>query len=303
VPRGGPNGGDGGKGGDVIIVGQKKLLSLLDFKYKSIYKAQNGTVGGGSGRTGRNGKDVFVRVPVGTVVYDAATQDLLVDVVEDGQTYIVAYGGRGGRGNAKFVSPVHRAPTEYEDGKKGEERALKLELKLLATMGIIGLPNAGKSTLLSRLTAATPEIADYPFTTLSPSLGVLSGDDHSLVLADIPGIIEGASSGRGLGLQFLRHIERTRTLLWVIDVSSVDPVKDYMTLRNELQLYNAELPGRQRIIVLNKVDLIDESAVRKVVSRFRERGEDVVAVSAALDQGIDRLKDLMRETEGQRAHG
>jgi GTP-binding protein len=303
VPKGGPNGGDGGKGGDVLIVGRKSLISLLDFKYKRHYKAENGKIGGGKNKTGRNGADMTIFVPVGTEVRDERGL-LLADVVEDGQTYVAARGGRGGRGNARFVSPVHRVPIEFDEGEKGEERDLVLELKLLARIGIIGLPNAGKSTLLSRLTSAHPEVGEYPFTTLTPSLGVLTeDDDRRCVLADIPGIIEGASRGRGLGLTFLRHIERTSMLLWVLDLSAGDVRRDYGTLANELGLYRKELASRGRIVVLNKTDFVGPERVREEEAFFRNRGETVLAVSARDGSGIDALKEAIREKDGGPVHG
>jgi GTP-binding protein len=303
VPKGGPDGGDGGKGGDVIIVGRKSLVSLLDFKYRRNYQAENGKAGSGRNKTGRNGRDLYIHVPVGTVVYDAERSLLLADIVEDGQIYVAGKGGRGGRGNTRFVSPVNRVPMNFDEGEKGEERSLRLELKLLATIGIIGLPNVGKSTLLSRLTSASPEIGNYPFTTLTPSLGVLVEEDQSIVLADIPGIIEGASKGKGLGLQFLRHIERTGMLLWVIDVSSPSPVEDYHTLYDELFQYKQELTSRKRMVVLNKIDLIGPEELRTCENAFRQKGEEVVSVSAAEGRGIDRLKERIKEkneTEAKR---
>ncbi len=303
VPRGGPNGGDGGKGGDVSIVGNARLISLLDFKYKRVYRAENGKLGGGQNKAGRKGADLVIHVPVGTEVHDENGL-LLADIVEEGQVYVAARGGRGGKGNARFVTPVHRVPTEFEEGEKGEERpVLKLELKLLAGIGIIGLPNAGKSTLLSRLTRANPEVGDYPFTTLTPSLGVLIEDDRRLVLADIPGIIEGASKGKGLGLTFLRHIERTRTLLWVIDVSSPDVARDYETLSTELRLYKEDLASRDRIIVLNKIDLVSPETLAGKEAFFSRAGETVRMVSAAEGTGIDGLKELLAEKGGGRVHG
>jgi GTP-binding protein len=303
VPRGGPSGGDGGKGGDVAIVGKKNLISLLDLNYKRVYRAESGKNGGGRNKTGRNGADLLIYVPAGTEVRDE-TGLLLADIVEEGQTYVAARGGRGGRGNARFVSPVHRVPTEFEEGEKGQERpVLKLELKLLAGIGIIGLPNAGKSTLLSRLTSANPEVGDYPFTTLTPSLGVLIEDDRRLVLADIPGIIEGASKGKGLGLTFLRHIERTRMLLWVIDISSPDVPRDYTTLSTELRLYKEGLAARDRIIVLNKIDLVSPETLAGNEAFFRTQGETVRSVSAAAGYGIDGLKELLAEKGGGRVDG
>lgn len=304
MPKGGPDGGDGGKGGDVLIVGRKNLVSLLDFKYKRIYRAQNGRGGGGRNKTGRNGEDLSVCVPVGTEVRDEESGALLADIVGDGQVFTAARGGRGGRGNARFVSAVHRVPTEFDEGEEGEERKLTLVLKLLARIGIIGLPNAGKSTLLSRLTNATPEVGDYPFTTLSPSLGVMRGEDGpDLVLADIPGIIEGASRGRGLGIRFLRHIERTGTLLWVIDAASEDVLRDYATLRKELQSYREDLPERERIVVLNKIDLVDARELADKEAALRGEGEDVVSMSAATGEGIDRLKERIGEKGGLTKNG
>ena len=311
VPKGGPNGGDGGKGGDVVIAGRKNLISLLDFKYKRNYKAENGKPGGSANKTGRNGADVYVYVPLGTQNRDETNALLLADIVADGQVYIAAQGGRGGRGNARFVSPVHQAPTEFDKGQEGEERILRLELKLLAGIGIIGLPNAGKSTLLSRLTTATPEVGDYPFTTLTPSLGVMMEDDRHpvfssgsvLVLADIPGIIEGASQGKGLGLKFLRHIERTRVLVWVLDIASDDAERDYAILKNELVQYQREIAERRRVLVLNKIDLVTPKEVRKKERILRRKGEEVISVSAADGTGIEGLKERIREMGRQAAEG
>jgi GTPase len=297
VPKGGPNGGDGGKGGDVIIVGQKNLLSLLDFKYKRNYKAGNGRPGGASNRTGRTGDDVYIAVPVGTEIRDNEYGSLLADIVNDGQIYIAAKGGRGGRGNTHFVSPVHRTPTEYDEGQQGEERNLNLELKLLASIGIIGLPNAGKSTMLSRLTSATPEVGDYPFTTLTPSLGVMIEDHGNLVLADIPGIIEGASRGKGLGLTFLRHIERTRFLLWVIDASSKSVTKDYKTLHSELASYNDEIAQRPRILVLNKIDLVSPSAMKSKKAALSRNGDRIILTSAMDGRGVDELRQAILDVQ------
>ncbi len=299
VPKGGPDGGDGGKGGDVVIWGRKSLISLLDFRYKRIYRAESGKGGGRKKKTGRNGKDLYVYVPVGTEVRDGESSRLLADIVDDGQAFVAAKGGRGGRGNTHFVSSVNRVPTRFDEGEEGEERSLILELKLLARIGIIGLPNAGKSTLLSRLTNASPEVGDYPFTTLTPSLGVMLEGDHSLVLADIPGIIEGASRGKGLGLQFLRHIERTEMLLWVIDASSEDVFRDFTTLLNELLLYRADVARRERVIVLNKIDLIGPEALKLKEDVLTKIGEEVIPISAASGWGVDRLKERIGGQEGK----
>jgi GTPase len=300
VPKGGPDGGDGGKGGDVIIVGKRSLVSLLDFKYKRHYKAEDGRIGGGRNKTGRNGRDLYIYVPLGTMVQDERNRDLLVDIVEDGQTSVVARGGAAGRGNARFVSSVNRAPREYTDGSKGEEGYLRLELKLLAEIGIVGLPNSGKSTLLSRLTNAKPEVGPYPFTTLSPGLGVFSDDGERVVIADIPGIVEGASRGKGLGLTFLKHVERTNVLLWVVDASSPSVSDDYLTLRNELDQHNKQMLRKQRLVVLNKIDLLaaPHLALReKALIGFHE---EVVSVSALNGQGIDELKARLKKKGAQR---
>jgi GTPase len=293
IPKGGPDGGDGGKGGDVIIVGNKSLISLLDFKYKRIYKAENGRSGGGGNRTGRSGADLFIKVPVGTLVYDADSGELLADIVQDEQLVTVAFAGGGGKGNSRFVGPTHKVPYEHTDGGEGEEKRLFLELKLMADVGITGLPNAGKSTLLSKLTAARPEVGDYPFTTLTPSLGVFNDEDQTIVIADIPGIIEGASAGKGLGLKFMRHVERTRTLLWVIDVSSQSVPADYETLYRELEAYKEEILRKDRIIVLNKTDLVNRRKADDDAAYFRRKGETVVKVSALTGEGLEELRALL----------
>ncbi|HVN25636.1 MAG TPA: GTPase ObgE [Syntrophorhabdales bacterium] len=301
IPRGGPDGGDGGKGGDVIIVGKESLVSLLDFKYKRHYKAENGRIGGGRNKTGRNGSDLYVYVPLGTIVHDESSGEVFADIVEDGQSIVIAHGGAGGQGNARFVTSVHRAPREYTEGGKGEERYLKLELKLLAEIGIVGLPNSGKSTLLSRLTNAKPEVGPYPFTTLSPGLGVFSDSEERVVIADIPGIIKGASEGKGLGLTFLKHVQRTNILLWVIDASSPSVSDDYLVLRNELEMHDRQMLRKQRIFVLNKVDLLSgpDRAAKETALKEHHDGE-VVSVSALSGEGIDELKSKIGTREKKR---
>src|SRR5688500_7026205 len=239
VARGGPAGGDGGRGGDVILVADKQLATLLDYNYQQLYKAERGEHGQGKSRTGREGVDAVLRVPVGTVVRDANTGELIGEMIEDGQQLVVAKGGRGGRGNEAFATPTNRSPTKWEPGAEGEERKIALELKLIADVGLVGQPNAGKSTFLAAVSAATPKIADYPFTTLTPNLGVVPlSNRRTFVIADIPGIIEGAHEGRGLGLRFLRHIERTRTLAFMIPADSEDPPADYELLRSALGAYS-----------------------------------------------------------------
>jgi GTP-binding protein len=237
VPRGGPNGGDGGKGGDVILKATSNLSTLLDLKYQQHYLGKRAGHGQGKDKHGRDGPDVVIQVPLGTIVRDAVTEEVLADLTAEGQTAVMARGGKGGRGNAHFATPTHQAPTEAEKGQKGEERWLLIELKLLADVGLVGLPNAGKSTLLSRISSARPKIADYPFTTLSPCLGMVRGEGYNYVVADIPGLIEGAHAGKGLGLQFLRHIERTHILAFLVDISEgieEDPVGQLEMLRKEI---------------------------------------------------------------------
>lgn len=295
VPRGGPDGGDGGKGGDVILVGKKDLSSLLDYKYKHFYKAENGKHGSGNNKKGRDGKDIYIYLPLGTLVYDKKYPHPICDITEDRQSFIAAKGGRGGRGNTHFVTPVHRAPKEFEDGGAGEECELFLNLKLLADIGIVGLPNAGKSTLISRLTSAKPKIGDYPFTTLTPSLGVFHDGDVSIVFSDIPGIVMGASGGRGLGIKFLKHIERTRSILLVMDVSSPSVYEDYRIILNELVTYNTEMLNKSRTVLLNKIDLISEADVSRWAAFFSEKGEKTIKISALKGTGIEELKDYLRE--------
>jgi GTP-binding protein len=256
VPKGGPDGGDGGHGGSVILSVNPHLRTLLDFQSRTRFAAESGQNGSGSQKTGRSGRDVTVSVPPGTVVFDGDTERQIADLLRSGDSLVAAKGGRGGRGNARFATPTHRAPREAEGGEAGEERRLRLELRLIADVGLVGFPNVGKSTLLARLSAARPRIADYPFTTLEPHLGLVRVDEErSFVMADLPGLIEGAHRGRGLGHEFLRHIWRTRTLLLLIDSVSDDPARDYATLRHELGTYHAGLLRKPMIIVLSRSDL------------------------------------------------
>lgn len=257
VPRGGPDGGDGGRGGDVVLTADSHLSTLLDYHYKQQYKAERGRHGQGKNRTGASGEDRALRVPPGTVVKDADTDEFLGELVNPGDRVVVARGGRGGRGNAMFATPTHQVPREYEPGQPGVERRIELELKLIADVGLVGQPNAGKSTLLAAMSAARPKIADYPFTTLEPHLGVVQLSDHrTMVMADIPGIIEGAHEGKGLGLKFLRHIERTRTLAYLIPSDVEDAQLEYELLRNELAEYSRDLAEKPHCIVVSKADLL-----------------------------------------------
>jgi len=291
VPRGGPDGGDGGKGGDVILRVSPSLRTLLDFKYQQHHVAERGGHGEGSKRTGKNGQDREILVPVGTVVHDSETGEILADLKEEGDFYIIARGGKGGRGNARFATPTRQAPRYAQEGIPGDERWIRLELKLLADVGIIGLPNVGKSTLISRISAARPKIADYPFTTLIPNLGVVRyGEGETFVVADIPGLIEGAHEGHGLGIEFLRHIERTRVLLHVLDAAALDgvsPLDAYHTLRDELTQYGHALKDRPHIVAANKVDLPD---AQDALDELRENIDaPVYPISAATGEGIQEL--------------
>jgi len=296
IPRGGPNGGDGGKGGDVYLIADSNLNSLIDFRYHSHFKAEPGTGGKGSDLHGRGGKDCSLRVPLGSVIKDAETGEVLVDLTEPGQVFLAAAGGRGGLGNARFATSTNRAPRKATPGKPGDERWLLIELKLLADVGLIGLPNAGKSTLLSKLSAANPKIASYPFTTLEPQLGVLNFKMiEPCIIADIPGLIEGAHQGVGLGHQFLRHIERTSILLHLIDASNPDdqPIEDYHVLARELAAYKQELLDRRHLIVLNKIDLIDDERLQELKGGFAAIGVQTLAISAEDEIGLDGLKQLL----------
>jgi GTP-binding protein len=293
VPAGGPAGGNGGKGGSVIFEGDENLQTLLDFKYNRIIKAENGKRGGPSNCTGANGRDRIVKVPIGTMVYDADTEETIGDIVESGQTLVVAKGGKGGLGNKHFLSNSNRAPEYALDGLDGEERFLRLELKLLAEVGIIGLPNAGKSTLISAISSARPKIADYPFTTLVPNLGVVrkpTGD--GTVFADIPGLIEGAHLGTGLGHEFLRHIERTRLLLHLIDMTSDDPIADYKKIQNELAAYGRGLIERPQIVAFNKIDACDlsDEEIAGMIAELKALAKTpVFQISAVTRSGLDTL--------------
>jgi len=295
VPRGGPNGGNGGRGGDVVLVADEGLNTLHAFRFTKLYEGGRGGHGGGSNCQGRRGEDLEVRIPSGTVVRDVETGAIVADMVEHGQRAVIARGGAGGRGNAAFKTSARRAPRFAELGEPGQERRLKLELKLLADVGLAGLPNAGKSTLLAAVSAARPKIADYPFTTLRPHLGVVDIGHESLVFADIPGLIEGASTGAGLGDRFLRHIERTRLLVHVLDASADDPLADFETVSAELAAFGSGLAERPRIVALNKMDVREASdRAGELESALAAKGfSDCVRISAAGRQGLDRLVQLV----------
>lgn len=291
VPRGGPSGGDGGRGGDVIVVADSSLNTLLHLRYNPSHIAQRGLHGEGSNRSGRNGEDLIIRVPVGTQIFDAATGDLLHDLSHDGDRWLAARGGRGGFGNAHFTTSTNRAPRYHQNGSKGEELDLQLELKLLADVGLVGFPNAGKSTFISTVSAARPKIADYPFTTLEPHLGVVDlGDFRTFVIADIPGLIEGAHTGAGLGDRFLRHIERTKLLLHLVDVSSAsgrEAVSDYETVNRELASYNEELATRPQFVVATKIDALDEpERLESLKQRASADNKPFFAISSATGEGV-----------------
>ena len=259
VPMGGPDGGDGGRGGDIIVRGDRNLATLLDYTYRDHWSAERGEHGMGSNKTGRSGPDVVLPVPPGTVLRDADSGEFLGEILDEGQEIVVAKGGRGGRGNTFFATSTHQSPREWQPGEEGQSRRLELELKLIADVGLVGMPNAGKSTLLSVISAARPKIADYPFTTLSPNLGVAQLSDHrTFVVADIPGIIEGAHEGKGLGLQFLRHIERTRLLAFLIPIDSPDWQAEYDQLRREVESYSPDLARKPHCVVFTKLDLLGE---------------------------------------------
>lgn len=291
VPFGGPAGGNGGNGGDVILVATKHLNTLASFQYKSKFVAQNGGNGGNNNKTGRTSDNLIIAVPVGTIVRDAGTGEFVVDLAAEGQSMVVAPGGRGGRGNARFKSATNQAPRVAERGEPGIERGLKLELRLLADIGIVGVPNAGKSTLLSAVTAAKPKIANYPFTTLTPNLGVAQIGDQEIVLADIPGLVEGAHEGIGLGHSFLRHIQRTRLLIHLLDGAGEDPIGDFVQINTELSLFDEELSQKPQLVALNKIELPEAKERWPEVKEFiEEHAFRVTAISAVTHHGV---QDLM----------
>ena len=302
VPRGGPSGGDGGKGGDVIMESSERHNTLVHFRFNPEYKAQRGRHGEGSNKTGREGGDVTLKVPVGTIVYDEETGQKVWDFSRPDERIVIAHGGRGGRGNARFATSTHQAPREHEEGRPGEERVFRLELKLLADVGLVGFPNVGKSTLISRISAARPKIADYPFTTLEPNLGVVvvgDKDDISFVVADIPGLIEGAHEGAGLGTQFLRHIERTRLLVHLVDISDAsgrpDVVKDVEVILGELDSFGAHLAEKPMLMVASKIDAANKDKLAKLQQYCKKKKLPLHPMSAVTGEGIEKLKYAMAE--------
>ena len=302
VPEGGPNGGDGGDGGSIIFVADRNLRTLMDFKYKRKYQAENGQDGMKKNRFGKKGEDLYIKVPVGTLIYDKETGLLMKDMVHDGDELVAAKGGRGGRGNVHFKSSIRRAPNFAEAGTPGKERTVVLELKLIADVGLLGFPNVGKSTLLSVATSAKPKIANYHFTTIDPNLGVVKLHDTSFVMADIAGIIEGAHEGLGLGFRFLKHIERTKVLVHVIDVSGSegrDPIEDYIKINQELVQYDPELAKKPQIVAANKMDMVyDEEKLNEFLAFMEKEGRKVFKISAAGRQGISELlNEVLHEIE------
>jgi GTP-binding protein len=301
VPRGGPSGGDGGKGGDVIMESSERHNTLVHFRFNPEYKAERGRHGEGSNKTGREGGDVVLKVPVGTIVYDEETGGRVWDFSRPDERIVIAHGGRGGRGNARFATSTHQAPREHEPGRPGEERVFRLELKLLADVGLVGYPNVGKSTLISRISAARPKIADYPFTTLQPNLGVVAvgdkKDEISFVVADIPGLIEGAHEGAGLGTQFLRHIERTRLLVHLVDVSDSsgrpDVVQDVEVILGELDSFGAHLAEKPMLMVASKIDAANQDKLAKVKQYCKKKKLALYPISAVTGEGIEKLRFAM----------
>ena len=294
VDKGGPAGGDGGRGGSVYFIADESMTTLLDFRYKSVFKAENGENGRTKSQHGKGGKDLYIKVPPGTIVRDPENDKIIADLTEEGQKILVAKGGRGGRGNCRFATPQKRAPQFCEPGEAGIERELELELKLIADVGLLGMPNAGKSTLISVISSAKPKIADYPFTTLVPHLGVVkkqNGDGY--VVADIPGLIEGASEGIGLGHEFLRHVERCRFLIHVIDLTAENPLENYEKINNELAKHSKQLSELYQVIALNKTDAIDSETKEKYLTEFKKYSNDVFLISAATKDGVTELVNFV----------
>ncbi len=303
VPKGGPDGGDGGRGGDIVFIVEPNLKPLLDFRHRPFYRAQAGERGQGSNKTGRDGEDLPISVPPGTLVTEAGSGAVLADLTRPRSTWVAARGGRGGRGTARFATPTRQAPRHAEPGGEGERRRLELELKLIADVGIVGLPNAGKSTLLARLTRATPKVGAYPFTTLSPNLGLATLDEErQLVFADLPGLVAGAHEGRGLGLEFLRHVERTRALVLLVEASAADPRADLAVLHHELGCYSPALVAKPALVALSKCDLVDAAAAARARTEVARDAREVLLVSSVAGTGLDVLLErcwqLVEATDG-----
>ncbi len=296
VPRGGPDGGDGGNGGHIIVRSSLRLSTLIDFRYVRHYRAKNGVHGKGKNMYGRNGDDRIIEVPVGTQIYDTGSDTLIADLSQPGQEVVIAQGGKGGKGNSRFVSATHQVPLECEPGAPGEQRRIRLELKLLADAGLVGFPNVGKSSLIRRISNAQPRVADYPFTTIAPVLGIVRyKDEKSFVVADIPGLIEGAHQGKGLGDQFLKHIERTKLIVHLLDATrDSDPYNDYCIINNELQRYSTSLIKKEQIVVMNKIDIpVVRNRLIDYKELFRVHGIDLYPVSCVSGEGIDTLIDAI----------
>jgi len=291
IEYGGPDGGDGGSGGSVILKSEQNLNTLIDYRYQQHHKAKRGENGSGQNRTGKGGKDLTLKVPLGTQVFEEDNKTLIYDFTKIGEEFIAASGGRGGLGNTRFKSSTNRAPRKYTKGTLGEEFTIWLQLKTIADIGIIGLPNAGKSSLLAAITNANPKIANYQFTTLNPNLGVASYDDKEITIADIPGLVEGAHKGTGLGIQFLKHIERCKSLLHMIDVTNDDLKKSYKQIKNELKKYSAKLSKKKELVVLNKVDLIDNNEVKKIIKEFSKNTKsEVITLSTLEKRSVSQIK-------------
>ena len=291
IEFGGPDGGDGGKGGSIILKAEQNLNTLIDYRYQQHHKAQRGENGSGQNRTGKGGKDLILKVPLGTQVFEEDNKTLIYDFTKIGEKYVAASGGKGGLGNTRFKSSTNRAPRKFTKGTTGEEFTIWLQLKTIADIGIIGLPNAGKSSLLAAITNANPKIANYQFTTLNPNLGVASYDDKEITIADIPGLIEGAHQGTGLGIQFLKHIERCKSLLHLIDITNENLVQSYNQVKNELQKYSLELTKKKELVVLNKIDLIDKNIVENIVADFsKDKKCEVLTLSTLEKNSVSKIK-------------
>ena len=291
IEYGGPDGGDGGSGGSVILKSEQNLNTLIDYRYQQHHKAKRGENGSGQNRTGKGGEDLILKVPLGTQVFEEDNKTLIYDFTKIGEEFIAASGGRGGLGNTRFKSSTNRAPRKYTKGTHGEEFTIWLQLKTIADIGIVGLPNAGKSSLLAAITNANPKIANYQFTTLNPNLGVASYDDKEITIADIPGLVEGAHKGTGLGIQFLKHIERCKSLLHMIDVTNDDLKKSYKQIKNELKKYSAKLSKKKELVVLNKVDLIDNNEVKKIIKEFSKNTKsEVITLSTLEKRSVSQIK-------------